>query len=93
MLSDMEPQRITEGNTTFTRYYCTEGYIDRWVGDCNHNPNNPEKPLLQLNVTAEYVRCNGGEWLMTGRRVLKDLMEYSSLFTADELVTLWEEGW
>lgn len=59
----MKPQQMQEGWVSFKRYPCKEGHIDIWRGDCNSNPNDPNKAHLNLNSFAVYIRCNGGKWV------------------------------
>lgn len=55
----MNRERKSEEWVDFTRYYCKEGYIDRWLGDSINNPNNPKEHQMCLNSVAEYFRLNG----------------------------------
>lgn len=88
----MKPEQMQEGWVSFKRYPCKSGHIDIWRGDCNSDPNEPNKAHLNLNSFAVYMRCNGGKWIHS--RYLgggRELIWWTPLrlgFTAEEI---WEE--
>jgi len=88
----MKPEQMQDGWVSFKRYPCKQGHIDIWRGDCNSDPNEPNKAHLNLNSFAVYMRCNGGKWIHS--RELgggRELIWWTPLrlgFTADEI---WEE--
>lgn len=89
-LSFKEPEKLSEGWVTFYRYYCKEGYIDRWMGDCINDPNNETINRMQLNASTTYYRLNDGKWihyldLTSG--IHPTIIYYKELFTAKEI---WE---
>jgi len=70
---------LSEGWVTFHRFYCKEGFIDRWMGDCINDPNNTKINQMQLNTMATYFRLNGkGEW--AHRRSFNNLESYLDNF-------------
>lgn len=86
-----ESERIKEGWVTFTRFYCTEGCIDIWYGDCAHNPNIEKEPRWNLNSFVSFIRLNGeGRWFPNEyRKGLKGFTEeMCGVFTSQEI---WEE--
>jgi hypothetical protein len=90
-MSDIKPPiLIKEDWVTFIRYYCKEGYIDKWMGDCIDNPNNLSKHMMRLNSTAIYYRVNNKRWRSSyelRRGLHHDLNnpEMRELFTAEEI--------
>ncbi len=87
----LKQEILEEGWVKFTRWHCKEGYLDRWMGDCINNPNNPKKSQWQLNSFASYWRCNSGEWISDrdlGRSEVFALLQMGEEFTAKEI---WDE--
>ena len=87
-MTDFIKETLKEGWVTFTRYHCKKGYLDRWTGDTNDNPNNPEKRMLNLNSFTAYWRCNNGLWINAWDLNGKDLMGLLTKrkdFTAKEI--------
>ncbi len=81
-------ETIKEGWLKFTRFHCKEGYIDRWIGDANDDPNSIVESSLKLNLTAQYYRCNGGVWILSecfNRHFLNNISNLKSHFSADEI--------
>lgn len=61
---DNKNQYMEEGWVKFFRYYCKEGFIDKWIGDCIDDPNNSSKSHINLNSFATFYRLNGkGKWV------------------------------
>ena len=91
-MNQFAPQQIEEGWVKFTRYPCAKGYLDRWYGDCNSDPNNESKSLLNLNSFTSYWRCNGGKWIndreLGREREILSILDLREVFTAEEI---WEE--
>lgn len=84
-------EKLSEGWVDFYRYHCKEGFIDRWMGDCINDPNNPTKHNMQLNTVASYWRCDGGKWVSDreiGRNEMFPLLQMGEVFTAQEI---WNE--
>ena len=85
----MEVKRLKSGWVEFTRFYCKEGHIDRWMGDAINDPNNKHIHGQQLNSSATFYRFNGGKWIYSGdlkrSNVIYTLDLYGELFTADEI--------
>ncbi len=82
---------LNEGWVRFVRYYCKEGYIDRWMGDVIDDPNLPNKNQMQLNSTATYYRFNGSKWISDrelGRMNMLNLLQLREGFSAQEI---WDE--
>jgi len=76
----------------FSRYYCKEGFIDVWIGDCINNPNLSSKSKCQLNSFAWYYRLNGeGEWVNRNKfdYIATLLLELRNNFDAKEI---WEQS-
>jgi hypothetical protein len=85
------PERIEEKWFTFSRFNCTEGCIDIWMGDSYHNPNSDIRPVWCLNSFRTYIRLNGeGEWYPnTFRKGVNGFTaEMSEVSTSQEI---WEE--
>ena len=78
--------RIKEGDLSFTRYFCTDGFIDSWSGDAAVDPNNPSfKPNYQLNSIVSMWRLNGkGEWIRNST-MWSILTEFQNHNTSDEI--------
>lgn len=86
----MNFENLKEGWVSFTRVYCKEGYIDRWVGDQANDPNNHSKHNMNLNSTMSFYRLNDEKWisaydLKVKGMFISDVVEYSKLFTAEEI--------
>ena len=85
------PERIEEGWVKFSRFNCTEGCIDIWMGDVAHNPNSEIQPHWNLNSFATFIRLNGeGEWFPNGyRKGIKGFTgEMGEITTSQEI---WDE--
>lgn len=59
---DQRLDRHKEKWYSFWRLKCKVGYIDLWQGDLMHDPNEDEKPKLNLNSNTSYFRLNGKKW-------------------------------
>ncbi len=84
-------EQLEEGWIKFVRYYCKEGYLDKWMGDSIDNPNNSSKNQMSLNSNITYWRCNNSKWLSDyeiGRGEVSGMLEISDSFTAEEI---WNE--
>ncbi len=82
---------LEEGWVKFIRIDCKEGWIDRWIGDCINNPNNPVKARINLNSSVTYYRCNVGQWVIDrdlGRSQILELLSMREEFTSIEI---WDE--
>lgn len=80
-------QRFMEGWVCFDRYYCTEGYIDRWTGSGSQDPNSPFMSAMTSDIRVFY-RVNKGKWI--DRRQFESdffvtLLECHKYFTASEI--------
>lgn len=89
----MKTERLEEGWVKFQRFYCKEGFLDRWMGDQINNPNNCNVPMsnLQLNSFSTYWRCNNGLWINDrelGRSYVFAMLQFAEEFTAQEI---WDE--
>ena len=83
------PERIEEGWVKFSRYHCTEGCIDIWMGDCADNPNLDTKSYWNLNAFSTVIRLNGeGEWFSTKNGVKGFTGEMCETKTSQEI---WDE--
>ena len=85
----MKTEQLQEGWIKFTRWYCKEGYLDRWIGDSINNPNNENQHQMCLNSMVSYWRC-GGEWV-NSKELSKNILSLLDLredFTAKEI---WDE--
>lgn len=88
-----KPERIQEprlqsGQIEFLRTYCKEGFIDHWMGDSAHNPDNPTTSRQVVNSIVSSFRLNGKEWV--DRREMKEFIPgliatYKEHFTAQEI--------
>ena len=93
---DIEPkkhEKMKESWVNFTRFYCKEGYIDRWTGDSSDNPNKEKPHPMNLNSTATFFRLNDGEWTPIyyfNRRFDSDIYTYRKEFSAEEI---WDENY
>lgn len=88
----LAPVYLKEKWFTHIRFYCKQGVIDRWMGDCINDPNNDTKSNMQLNSIATYWRLNGvGDWVNS--RDMRDiyglLVEFKDIATADEI---WQDA-
>ena len=73
------PVRLNEDWVRFTRIYCKDGYIDKWMGDCVNDPNNDKISNIQLNSSSTYYRLNGkGKWIE--RNEFKQMMQLIVVF-------------
>ncbi len=80
-------ERLQEGWVKFTRFYCKEGWIDQWVGDCADDPNRPIKSFYSLNAFSTCWRAKGTKWfpeLNKGHLHIK-LDKYAQEYTSDEI--------
>ena len=81
-------QSLMEGWVYFDRFYCTEGYIDRWIGNFSQNPNKQFMSSMMSNSIKYCYRLNNDEWI-DGRCFESDffntLIEYRKYFTAREI--------
>ena len=85
------PERIEERWVKFSRFNCTEGCIDIWMGDCADNPNRDTQSNWMLNSFVTFIRLNGeGEWYPNGYRkgVNGFTSEMSEVSTSQEI---WDE--
>lgn len=84
-------EKLEEGWVNFSRFNCTEGCIDIWMGDCADNPNRDTKSRWNLNAFATFIRLDGkGEWYPnTFRKGVNGFTaEMSEVSTSQEI---WEE--
>ncbi len=84
-------ERIEEGWVNFSRFNCTEGCIDIWMGDCADNPNRESQSKWCLSSFATFIRLNGeGEWYPnTFRKGVNGFTaEMSEVSTSQEI---WDE--
>ena len=87
----IKPEILQEGWVKFSRYHCTEGYIDIWLGDSSDNPNRDIKSHWYLNSFNTYIRLNGeGRWFPNGYRkgVKRFTSEMGVVTTSQEI---WDE--
>jgi hypothetical protein len=86
---DTRQEILKEKWFSFMRFYCSEGYIDRWYGDQADDPNQDEKSYINLNSLSTMFRLNGeGQWIHKSElfQLERDLMQgYHELFSADDL--------
>ena len=83
----MKSEKLTEKWFTLIRFYCKEGHIDMWSGDCGHDPNEDTKPSFNLNHSITCFRLNGeGEWIDKNelKGLFEDINTYDTLFTSNE---------
>lgn len=84
----MITEQLQEGWVNFTRIYCKDGYLDRWMGDSINNPNSSKKHQIQINSTVCFWRCNNSEWIsqrnLGGDKILERI-QFSKDFTAKEI--------
>jgi hypothetical protein len=88
---ELKTEHLEEGWVKFIRIHCKEGWIDRWIGDCINDPNNPTKNKINLNSSITYYRCNNKKWIIDkhlgGSKILT-LLTMREEFTAKEI---WDE--
>jgi hypothetical protein len=83
------PERIEEGWVRFSRFNCTEGCIDIWMGDCSDNPNRETKSIWNLNAFSTFIRLNGeGEWFPSKNGIKGFTGEMGEVSTSQEI---WDE--
>jgi hypothetical protein len=90
-----ENEALEEGWVRFTRVYCLDGYIDRWIGDAGSNPNNPKRNQWSLNSFSQWFRFNGGKWMADselGRGKIVSMIENKNEFTAQQILDkIWQK--
>jgi hypothetical protein len=74
----------------YTRFECSFGYIDRWMGDIADDPNNRTKSKQNLNQITTYFRLNGeGKWRHESefRKIMFNINKYKNVCSSNEV---WE---
>lgn len=66
MIPTHNSQKISDGSISFTRHYCKEGFIDKWMGSSSTSPNRKEYSPLEASKFSTYYRLNGqGQWIQS----------------------------
>lgn len=80
--------KLREGWLVFNRALCKEGWIDKWQGHSNNNPNDPVMHTEDSTKEVTYYRSNNGTWLRDKKIGATNMMKYLELrgeYTADEI--------
>ena len=83
-------EELSENWVKFVRCHCQEGYIDKWRGDANNNPNDDFENRLNVNTIVTYFRPSfDDKWIYfdRGYEMQSALLEFGKIFSAKEI---WE---
>lgn len=59
---EFDREELQSGWVKFTRFYFKEGWIDRWIGDFNDNPNSKVKDKKSSGSRGRFYRLNSEAW-------------------------------